>query len=271
MPDEPRDRAYGTAAPDAPVTRADFERALRHLNLSDLELRDAMLKLGARLVALTDELTRRLDGVEPDPAPPDTPAPPPTATLETSVLQQVRGALLQIRVADAQSPGRVDLDLGPDKYEVASSDPPCDEVLHLCGARCCTFDFALSSRDLDEGVIRWDHGLPYRIRQRASDGYCVHNDPQTRGCTVHHHRPRVCRVYDCRSDPRIWIDFARRIPAPPEAARIPREPDDATELDLVARVRARAAAIEAEQRAMSGGYADAAPTVGPAFRGPDDR
>ena len=35
--------AYGTAAPDAPATRADFERALRSLNISDLELRDALL------------------------------------------------------------------------------------------------------------------------------------------------------------------------------------------------------------------------------------
>lgn len=27
-------------------------------------------------------------------------------------------------------------------------------------------------------------------------------------------RPAVCRSYDCRDDPRIWSDYARRIPAP---------------------------------------------------------
>lgn len=269
MTDEPPDRAYGTAAPDAPVSRADFERALRHLNLSDLELRDAMLKLGARLVALTDELTRRLDGVEPDPAPPGTPAAAPTETLEVAAMQGVRDTLLQMRMADAAHPGRVELDPGPDKYAVASSDPPCDEVLHLCGARCCTFDFALSSADLDEGVIRWDHGQPYRIRQRASDGYCVHNDPATHGCSVHGYRPRVCRVYDCRDDPRIWIDFAQRIPAPASAARVPRAPDGEG-IDLMARVRARTAAVDAESRAMSGGFADDGPVVGPAVARRDE-
>jgi len=69
---DPDEHAYGTAAPDAPATRAELERAVRNLHMSDLDLRDAMLRLAARVVALTDELTRRLDGVErcpPRPAP----------------------------------------------------------------------------------------------------------------------------------------------------------------------------------------------------------
>ena len=41
-----RGEAYGTAEPDAPVARADFERAIRSLHMSDVELRDAMLQLG---------------------------------------------------------------------------------------------------------------------------------------------------------------------------------------------------------------------------------
>ncbi|MBL0219994.1 MAG: YkgJ family cysteine cluster protein [Myxococcales bacterium] len=40
------------------------------------------------------------------------------------------------------------------------------------------------------------------IRQRASDEYCVHNDPETHHCTVHSARPRVCRTYHCRDDKR---------------------------------------------------------------------
>ena len=171
--------------------------------------------------------------------------------------------LTQIRMADVATMGRVSLDTGADKYAVESSDPPCDEVLHLCKARCCTFSFALSSRDLDEGVIRWDHGQPYLIRQRASDGYCVHNDPNTRGCTVHAYRPRVCRIYDCRTDPRVWIDFARRIPAPLEAATTPPAETPPTEFDLLDRVRARRAAVTAERDAMSGGFADDQPTICP--------
>lgn len=263
MTDDEADPGFGTVALHAPATRGDLERALRNLNLADLEMREALLLMGARLVTLTDELTRRLDGVEPEPARPGTPAPPPTETLEVTVMRNLGSVLGQIRLADVAQRSRISLDTGPDKYAVEPSDPPCDEVLHLCQARCCTFNFALSSRDLDEGVIRWDHGQPYLIRQRASDGYCVHNDPGSHGCTVHGHRPRVCRVYDCRTDRRVWLDFARRVPAPLEDAHVvPPEPP-LTELDLVDRLHARTAAITAERTAMAGGYADPGPTRGP--------
>ena len=217
--DEPPS-GHASAAPDAPVARGEFERAMRHLNLSDVELREAVLRLGARVVALTDELTRRIDRVEPEPAPPNTPAASSADTIEAAVAANFAATFAQVRASDIEAPGRVWIDSG-DKYEVEPSNPPCDEVLHLCEARCCSFDFALSTVDLDEGVIRWDYGQPYRIRQRASDGYCVHHDPGARRCTVHGQRPRVCRVYDCRDDPRVWIDFARRIPAPREAAETP--------------------------------------------------
>src|SRR5215510_4015871 len=186
MTDEerPDDRpAYGTAGRDAPVTRADFERAVRSLNMSDLELRDALLQLAARVVALTDEVTRRLDGVEPIPAPPGTPAPPPTSTVEAAVEVGLEPALTRIRVADIKT--RVSLDLIGDKYNAAAADVSCAELIPLCGARCCQLSFALSTEDLDEGVIRWDYGQPYLIRQRASDGYCVHNHPDSHACTVH--------------------------------------------------------------------------------------
>ena len=254
--------AYGTAARDAPVTRADFERALRHLNMSDLELRDAVLQLAARIVALTDEMTRRIDGVEPDPAPPNTPSAQPTNTVEVAVTSLLADALRNVRAGDARQPTRVSLDLGGDKYAADSSSPPCDELLPLCKARCCTLSFALSTADLDEGVIRWDYGQPYLIRQRASDGYCVHCDPDKLACSVHSHRPRVCRVYDCREDKRIWIDYARRIPQPPN--------DDAAKLDkpeagfdLLERARKRAAAAGVEKRAIGDTFADAGPTRGP--------
>ena len=253
-------KTYGTAELDAPVSRADFERALRHLNMSDHDLRDAVLQLAARVVALTDELTRRIDGVEPDPAPPNTPAAPPAATVEVAVGAQLPQALLNVCAGDARQPLRVSLDLGGDKYATTPSAPPCDELLHLCKARCCTLSFALSTADLDEGVIRWDYGQPYLIRQRASDGYCVHCDPEALTCTVHQHRPRVCRSYDCREDPRIWIDFAARIPQPVDQA-VPQAREAA--FDLVERARQRSRAATVEKKALANTFADRGPVEGP--------
>ncbi|HEY1553749.1 MAG TPA: YkgJ family cysteine cluster protein [Kofleriaceae bacterium] len=228
---------------DEPVTRAELERALRGINLRHVDLRDALLQLAARVVVLTDELTRRLDGVEPLPAPPLTPAPVATATVERAVAERLDGTLAKIRGADVMQPS-VALDEGGDKYTAPVAGPNCAELLHLCQARCCTLGFSLSTADLDEGVIRWDYGKPYMIRQRASDGYCVHND-EHHGCTVHAQRPRVCRVYDCRDDKRIWTDFANRLVAPPGTTE-----DAEPALDLLARVRARSQAISAEQDAL---------------------
>jgi Fe-S-cluster containining protein len=263
--DGPAAAAYGTAAPDAPASRAELERAVRSLHLSDLELRDAMLKLAARVVALTDELTRRIDGVEPLPAAPGTPAAPATMTVEAATDAGVGDALAAIRASDARLASRVSLDTGDSKYATASPPIPCAELIPLCQARCCRLSFALSTEDLDEGVIRWDYGQPYLIRQRASDGYCVHNDPDGRGCTVHGYRPRVCRSYDCRSDPRVWIDYAQRIAAPLRDGQVAIRPEmkRITELDLVERVRARAAAVARESLAISETFAEAEPRKGP--------
>ncbi|HTR51551.1 MAG TPA: YkgJ family cysteine cluster protein [Kofleriaceae bacterium] len=230
---------------DEPVTRAELERALRTLNLRDTDIRDALLQLAARVVVLTDELTRRLDGVEPMPALPNTPAPVATATIEHSVNEQIDATLVKIRAADLDR--GVALDVIGDKYTTPVGGPNCAELLHLCNARCCTFTFPLSTVDLDEGVIRWDYAKPYTIRQRASDGYCVHNDAATHTCTVHGQRPRVCRVYDCRTDKRIWADFDQRIPADPDVFVPPPDPGP---IDLVARVRRRQQAIAAEEEAL---------------------
>jgi Fe-S-cluster containining protein len=259
------DAAYGTASRDAPVRRADFERALRSLNLTDLDLRDTVLQLAARVVALTDELTRRLDGVEPIPAPPGTPAPPPTATVEAAVDDAIPPALAMIQANDVRGPGRVSLDTGTSKYDVESPPIPCAELLPLCHARCCALTFSLSTEDLDEGVIRWDYGQPYLIRQRSSDGYCVHNDPEHRGCTVHAFRPRVCRSYDCRNDRRVWIDYQQRIATPMQGHQFAAEARAAAPpiFDLVERARARSSAVARELVAINHTFADSDPVKGP--------
>jgi Fe-S-cluster containining protein len=100
-----------------------------------------------------------------------------------------------------------------DKYACEQSALlDCASRLPICKARCCTFDFYLSEQDLDEGIVRWDYGRPYWIRQRP-DGYCVHCDPETYRCRIHGCRPAVCRLYDCRNDGRVWADFEQKAPS----------------------------------------------------------
>ncbi len=106
-------------------------------------------------------------------------------------------------------------EMGDKRADAKGADVDCPSLLHLCHARCCTFKFYLTKQDLDEGVARWDYGNPYWIRQ-GDDGYCVHCDPSTRGCTIYADRPHVCRRFDCRHDKRIWLDFEKRVVAPPQ-------------------------------------------------------
>lgn len=108
---------------------------------------------------------------------------------------------------------RIHLEQSIDKYGLPSPPIDCPSLMHLCRGRCCTLHFPLSKQDLGERVVKWDYLNPYIIRQRESDGYCVHNEPATHGCTVYDVRPAVCRSYDCRKDKRIWVDFEKQIPA----------------------------------------------------------
>jgi Fe-S-cluster containining protein len=99
-----------------------------------------------------------------------------------------------------------------DKHQVANSDVDCEARLPLCHARCCTFEFLLSSPDLDDG-IKFELDLPYEIRHEA-DRYCSHYDRRRGGCGTYATRPATCRTYTCKNDKRVWLDFERRIPAP---------------------------------------------------------
>jgi hypothetical protein len=118
------------------------------------------------------------------------------------------------QIAREPSP-RVRLSGTRDKYTAAGAvDVDCPSLIPICKGRCCTFAFCLSRQDLDEGIVRWDYGNPYWIKQ-GEDGHCTHSDPKTRLCTIHEHRPFICRKFDCRKDERIWLDFEKKIPAPP--------------------------------------------------------
>jgi Fe-S-cluster containining protein len=109
---------------------------------------------------------------------------------------------------------KVKLAKSEDKYSFDGAVTiDCASRVHLCKAQCCTFAFYLTEQDLDEGVVRWDYGRPYWI-QTGENGHCIHCEPGTLRCRIHHNRPYVCRVYDCRNDKRVWHDFEGMIPNP---------------------------------------------------------
>lgn len=91
--------------------------------------------------------------------------------------------------------------------EPAQLEPvDCDARMSICHAVCCKLKFALSNDEIEQGLVKWDIGHPYIIRQN-SDGYCCHNDAGSGGCTIYNDRPNLCRRYSCRGDKRIWKDF----------------------------------------------------------------
>jgi len=113
-----------------------------------------------------------------------------------------------------KDPGVALQDSRHDKYK-----PPVEPVIDcasriaLCKATCCKMVFPLSRQDVDEAVVHWDLGRPFVIAKRAN-GYCQHLDENGHRCAVHAQRPLPCRVYDCRQDKRIWLDFEKRIVNP---------------------------------------------------------
>lgn len=106
-----------------------------------------------------------------------------------------------------------------DKYSLPNSEVDCASRIHACRARCCSFAVELSRQDLDERVLRWEIESPYLLRQE-SDGYCTYMDRGSCGCTTYESRPAPCRIYDCRDDQRIWLDFDNMIPSPRDSADI---------------------------------------------------
>ncbi len=129
--------------------------------------------------------------------------------------EELETLMRQVRCQMVQEPTpRVRLGSTRDKYTAAGAvDVDCASLMPICRSRCCTFAFFLTKQDLDEGVVRWDYGNPYWIKQ-GTDGHCTHRDPITGFCTIHAQRPYICRKFDCRNDERLWLDFEAKIPAP---------------------------------------------------------
>jgi Fe-S-cluster containining protein len=115
-----------------------------------------------------------------------------------------------------------------DKYTVQGAvQIDCENRVHLCKAACCRLWFPLSQQDVEEGVVRWDLRQPYIIAQDAQ-GYCQHLDRGTCRCGIYAQRPLPCRVFDCRKDKRIWLDFEHKVINPKLEdmfqGRVPAEP-----------------------------------------------
>jgi Fe-S-cluster containining protein len=82
----------------------------------------------------------------------------------------------------------------------------CDARMHVCHAVCCKLKFPLNTEEVESGVVKWDIGHPYIIRQEST-GSCTHNDTGTGRCGIYTERPGICRRYSCAGDTRIWKDF----------------------------------------------------------------
>jgi len=211
-----------------PGDAAEVTRLLRGALLSIEEVRSDLLRLAAQVVAQGEELSRRLGPDDPDAI---------EAAIETRTLEIWH----QLRAADGNAATRLRIGDAVDKYQVVQDDPPpCDQLLPICGARCCSFEFALSSQDLDEGVVRWDHGQPYLIAHDPH-GWCAHLVRPGLTCSCYQQRPAPCRAFDCRDDPRVWVDYQQRILAPLDVAEKPE-----SHFDLLERARLRDIALAAE-------------------------
>lgn len=111
------------------------------------------------------------------------------------------------------SQSSVSLSTFRNKRELFTPDIDCASRLPLCQSRCCSFTVSLSAEDVLEGRVPWQLHEPYVVARSPATGYC--QCMNTAGqCTVYDDRPGTCRVYDCANDPRVWIDFEKRIPAP---------------------------------------------------------
>lgn len=218
--------------PDRPP--GDADRLARATLLAIDEVRDELHHLAAQVVALVEVVGRRIGE----------PIADEVEAAAAHVLEHVEQAIER-----AGGSARLQLGAVTDKYALPEEDgPPCAELVALCEARCCRLPFALTSQDLDEGAIRWDHARPYLIRQTG--GRCTHLDAGARACGVYAQRPATCRQYDCRADSRVWVDYARRIPAPWSA--LLDDPRPISPSALVERVRARRLAVAAESIALRG-------------------
>jgi hypothetical protein len=115
--------------------------------------------------------------------------------------------------AKLASEPKIELNAHVDKYVLENAEVDCGSRMHLCHGRCCSFKVRLSRQDLAEGGLEWEIDEPYYLKHNA-EGYCTYQARETGFCGTYQNRPAPCRVYDCKDDKRIWLDFDAMIPAP---------------------------------------------------------
>ena len=173
---------------------AQLERGLRFLHVVTDRNQRAIAGQAALIHGLGDGLTRR-GAIEPA----------EVAATRDAYLNATAAPTIRVRVAP-----------DVDKYSVEPVILDCAARLPLCKAACCRRQFALSTQDLEEGVLRWNWGDPYVVKMDP-DGRCGHAT-DAGACSVWDQRPLRCRGFDCRQDANIWIDFDHRVPHPDLAA-----------------------------------------------------
>ena len=182
---------------DGPV-RDDLDDGLRFVHVLGMQVKHDLFEASSKLFALLEELVAK-------------------GAIDLASFEKRRARIKEREQARQRAQAHVRVNDVEDKYALTGlPEIDCASLIPICKARCCKLGFPLSFQDLDEGKIEWDYSQPYLIRKRA-DCSCVHQSQETGGCTVYAHRPATCRVYDCWSDKRIWIDFDQKIPAPEDA------------------------------------------------------
>jgi len=80
----------------------------------------------------------------------------------------------------------------------------CDEGRRLgCGTYCCSLIVRLDPDECDPGDDR--PGFKHCVDKDPDGGRCIFLDDDQSSCTVYSRRPRVCRQYDCRTDPLLKV------------------------------------------------------------------
>jgi Fe-S-cluster containining protein len=105
------------------------------------------------------------------------------------------------------------LSLFPDKRRIQGPEIDCPSLIHLCKARCCSYPVTLSPQDVQERKLKWELYEPYLLLRDKRTGYCRYLRADA-GCSAYEDRPATCRIYDCRGDRRVWLDWEKKIPAP---------------------------------------------------------
>lgn len=70
-----------------------------------------------------------------------------------------------------------------------------------CHTFCCRLIVRLDEDERDHSVA----GTPKSCVDKDAEGYCVHVDRETGWCRNWEARPRLCRRYDCNSDPMLQV------------------------------------------------------------------